>query len=364
MGLADAVGTYNLIGPGGSGGISNGTGGNIVLTSLADLGLAPLASNGGPNQTMALRPGSAAIGKGTAVIGVTADQRGFPLDSPNPDIGAFQTQVLVATSTQIAASVDPATVGQTVVFTATVAPASGRGTPTGTVTFTIDGHAEPPSALSVVNGVDEASFSTASLAVGAHTIDAAYSGDDSLAPSTATPPLTETINAPALRATSTQITASANPLTLGQGVVFTATVGPATGTGTPTGTVAFTINGQAGSPVPLTEVNGQDQATFTMPALAAGRYTITAAYSGDSVFGPSTSSPAAQVVNPSATTPSSSGPAPAPSSATAPAPSSATAPAGDGPTIHSVNALRLSHDAHDHRPGLRPGTRRGDGRGR
>ena len=43
-GAADVVGTYNLIGPGGPGGISNGTGGNIVLTSLADLGLAPLGS--------------------------------------------------------------------------------------------------------------------------------------------------------------------------------------------------------------------------------------------------------------------------------------------------------------------------------
>ena len=55
-------GSYNLIGTGGSGGLVNGVDGNIVLTSLNGLGLAPLGNNGGPTQTMALLPGSAAIG--------------------------------------------------------------------------------------------------------------------------------------------------------------------------------------------------------------------------------------------------------------------------------------------------------------
>ena len=46
------------------------------MTSLTNLGLAPLAFYGGPIQTMALLPGSTAIGKGIAVSGVTTDQRG------------------------------------------------------------------------------------------------------------------------------------------------------------------------------------------------------------------------------------------------------------------------------------------------
>ncbi len=91
-GDSNVSGSYNLIGTGGSGGLSNGVDGNIVLTSLADLGLAPLGNYGGPTQTMALLPGSAAIGAGIAVSGLTTDQRGFPLDSPQPDIGAFQSQ--------------------------------------------------------------------------------------------------------------------------------------------------------------------------------------------------------------------------------------------------------------------------------
>ncbi len=62
-----------------------------VATPLNAL-LALLRDYGGPTQTMALLPGSPAIGAGAAVSGVTTDQRGFPLDSPNPDIGAFQVQ--------------------------------------------------------------------------------------------------------------------------------------------------------------------------------------------------------------------------------------------------------------------------------
>ena len=53
--------------------------------------LGPLANNGGPTQTMALLPGSSAIGAGVAVAGVTTDQRGIPRGNA-PDIGAFQSR--------------------------------------------------------------------------------------------------------------------------------------------------------------------------------------------------------------------------------------------------------------------------------
>ncbi len=86
------TGTYNLIGTGGSGGIQDGAQGNIVLSSLAGLGLAPLANYGGPTPTLALYVGSEAIGTGTTVPDITTDQRGEPLDTPVPDIGAFQSQ--------------------------------------------------------------------------------------------------------------------------------------------------------------------------------------------------------------------------------------------------------------------------------
>jgi hypothetical protein len=98
------TGTYNLIGTGGSGGITGGTDGNIVLTDLSALGLAPLGDYGGPTQTMALLPGSAAIGAGTTVDfpgttnPITTDQRGVARPDYGPDIGAFQSQGFTITT--------------------------------------------------------------------------------------------------------------------------------------------------------------------------------------------------------------------------------------------------------------------------
>ncbi len=118
-GGGNLTGTHNLIGTGGSGGIAGGTNGNIVLTSLVNLGLGALANNGGSyplqTQTMALQPGSVAIGRGITA-GISKDQRGDPLDSP-PDIGAFQANEpssttepatsVTSTTATLNASVDP-----------------------------------------------------------------------------------------------------------------------------------------------------------------------------------------------------------------------------------------------------------------
>ena len=86
-------GSFNLIGTGGSGSLTNGVNNNIVLTGTASPNLAPLGYYGGPTETIALLPVSPAIGKGTSTI-LTTDQRGFALDA-TPDIGAFQTQAKV-----------------------------------------------------------------------------------------------------------------------------------------------------------------------------------------------------------------------------------------------------------------------------
>ncbi len=85
---AGVTGSYNLIGTGGSGGL---TAAGHNLLNIANPGLAPLGDYGGPTETMALQPSSPARHAGTPVAGVSADQRGFSPDSPR-DIGAFQSQ--------------------------------------------------------------------------------------------------------------------------------------------------------------------------------------------------------------------------------------------------------------------------------
>jgi fibronectin-binding autotransporter adhesin len=84
----DVTGSYNLIGTGGSGGLTSA---DHNLLNVANPGLAPLGDYGGPTETIALQPNSPAIHAGTAISGLITDQRGFALDNP-PDIGAFQSQ--------------------------------------------------------------------------------------------------------------------------------------------------------------------------------------------------------------------------------------------------------------------------------
>ena len=102
---------------------------------------------------------------------------------------------LLATTTTLTSSLDPSTAGQPVTFTAIVSPGAAAGTPTGTVTFTIDGTPQAPVPLHVVKGSDQASVSIASLTKGTHTISAAYSGDAKFAGSAVAGPLVETVHA-------------------------------------------------------------------------------------------------------------------------------------------------------------------------
>jgi hypothetical protein len=92
-----------------------------------------------------------------------------------------------------------------------VAPTSAAGTPTGTVTFTIDGVAEPPVPLQMVNGRDQATFSLATLTPGAHTIGATYDGDSTFATSAVPRPVTQIV-LPPNRPTSVPTTVTDPPM--------------------------------------------------------------------------------------------------------------------------------------------------------
>ena len=94
---------FNLVGDGsGSGGLTAASDQVGTAASPIDAKLAPLGDYGGPTQTMALLSGSPAIGNGVAIPGITTDQRGFALDAPRPDIGAFQSTLVVNTTTDAA----------------------------------------------------------------------------------------------------------------------------------------------------------------------------------------------------------------------------------------------------------------------
>ena len=93
-GTVSPASTFNLIGTGGAGGLTSGTGGNQV--GVASPGLGSLAANGGSSETIALLPGSPAIDAGTDVPNNgTTDQRGpgfVRIQSGGIDIGAYELQ--------------------------------------------------------------------------------------------------------------------------------------------------------------------------------------------------------------------------------------------------------------------------------
>src|SRR5262249_40150250 len=135
-----------------------------------------------------------------------------------------------ATTVALGSSVNPATTGQAVTFTARVAViAPGAGAPTGTVTFK-DGNGVLGTAAVGPDGT--ATLTTIFAAAGGHVITAVYSGDSNFVGSSQA--LTERVNAPTRKATTLALFASASPVVVGQAVTFTATVRGPAGTGTPT----------------------------------------------------------------------------------------------------------------------------------
>jgi predicted outer membrane repeat protein len=81
---------------GSTGWVSSDQTGTVAQPLNAQLGT--MGNFGGPTQTIPLLPGSPALGVGAPADysgtnnPITTDQRGEPLDSPDPDIGAFQSQ--------------------------------------------------------------------------------------------------------------------------------------------------------------------------------------------------------------------------------------------------------------------------------
>jgi len=155
------------------------------------------------------------------------------------------------TTTTLVSSCTPASVnvGSATNCTATVTD-NDTGTaigPTGSVSFTTSGSGTfGPCTLGTATGNSAScsfSYTPTAFGTGTHTITGSYGGDATHLTSTS-PGFNLTVINPA---TTTTVSSSANPSKYGDSVTFTATVSPNSGSTTPTGTVAFIIDG--GTPV-------------------------------------------------------------------------------------------------------------------
>lgn len=191
----------------------------------------------------------------------------------------------------------PSVFGQSLTFTATVAPSAlNTLTPTGTVKF-FNGLTEiGTGTLSTSMSVTTATFSTSSLAVSTgHEITAQYQGDGSFNTS-ASNLVTHAVNK---AATETTLTSSATTTVFGETVTFTATVSAtAAGAAAPTGTVNFRNDSTVIGSGALSTTLGVTTATFSTSALAVhAGHNITAEYQENDSFLGSSSGTVSQTVS-------------------------------------------------------------------
>lgn len=276
----------------------------FTLTSVGDLGVAlaspyevetgnaadfPLAASGNTcSNGLSLAPGStcatsfvfAPTVKGSRAATATfAPTAGNTVTASLVGVGVFLTPTSLAL-TQTSPNTATNSYGQTESFTATLTAQTGSaGTPTGTVTFTVDGVAQQPQTLAA-----SGNFYSASLSVGIHIIAVAYSGDTNYASSNNTTSVTVAKSPTATTASTSQSVA---------GVTLNAVMTPMyTGASVATGTVTFSIDGVSQTPQPVG--NGS---VSQIVSVADGTHTIVATYSGDGNYAGSVSAPQTLVVS-------------------------------------------------------------------
>ncbi len=186
--------------------------------------------------------------------------------------------------------------GQQVTLTASVATVDQQTLGSGYVTFYAQqGSAQPFPLNSIpVSSGGIASLTTSELPVGTDVVTALYDGTTDYAASTSTGVTYGVGRA----STYTTLTAAPSPAVYGGGVALTAQVSSAAGIPPAGDTVTF-YDGKTNLGTASTASDGD--ATLTLPSLAGGNHSLSAAFAGDTTFKASTSQAASLTVDPATT---------------------------------------------------------------
>ncbi len=196
------------------------------------------------------------------------------------DMGAYELRPHPPIT--LASSQNPAPGGRSLTFTARLT--GNCNVPTGTATF-FDG--STPIGSGTLDSSAIATLNTSFLVVGRHNITVQYSGDFNFESSTSDI-MVQTITGDP---TATSLTVSPNPASSFAPVTLSSIV--ASQYGTPTGSVVFTAGGTA---LATAALNAAGKATASVSSLGAGSYSITANYTADTRFQPSSSAPVQEIV--------------------------------------------------------------------
>ena len=260
------------------------------------LGAAPLTQNAYPatssdsgSVTFILPASQLPIGDSSITATYPGDTNYNASTSPAVAItvtGATQSATLT-TLTESAAQV---TSGAPYTFTATVASLipPGTPTPTGAVTFYVDGR--PGATAPVLSGVASVTNNQISIAPGPHFINAVYSGDALYQSSSSQQAFTVTS-----ATTSSTTTITLTPSTVVQGTAVTVAASITPYSPAPTGTVQLLLDGNLfGARLAVTGTTTSLPLSTT--TLQAGTHVLQVSYSGDSSHQAGTSTSAALTI--------------------------------------------------------------------
>ena len=232
-------------------------------------------------------PGSAALTNGTTAIPVSTLTAGshtvaaaYSGDGNNPpgNSAPYTQNVAQATpSLTLTSSLNPSIHGQLVTFTLTMSPVDSQAFPS----LTIE---NPPIPMTESFSIGQTTVTGTNFSAGAHTVTGSWAGDANVLPGSTV--LIQTVQA---TPTTTALSASPNPSAPGDSVILTATVTPASATGT--------LQFLDGATTLGTATVSAGSATLTLSGLSLGMHSITAVYSGDAYNAASTSAVLSQTVN-------------------------------------------------------------------
>jgi hypothetical protein len=256
-----------------------------TVTSAAGVPTGSVQFNDGPNSlgSVPVVDGSATLTTSALGIGshpITALFTGealYAASVSNTVTQQVNASVGHGTATTLTSTPNPSAAGQPATLTATVSGAVNSSTkPAGTVTF-LDGAAVLATITLAGNG--KASFVTAALSDGTHSLYARYNGNTSFDPSVSAV-LTHRVAAPA----TITLASTPNPSLIGQLITFTANV--LGSDPIPTGSVSF-YDGSA--LLTSSTLDSKGATIYATNSLSAANHAITAVYSGNSVYSSATS---------------------------------------------------------------------------
>jgi Pro-kumamolisin, activation domain/Bacterial Ig-like domain (group 3) len=197
-----------------------------------------------------------------------------------------------ATKTTLALSPSPVSIthGQSVTASVTVAPVSASGTPTGDVAL-LTSTGQSINLGMLINGALSLPVST--LPGGTYTVTASYSGDGTFGTSVSSPAISVTVGSEPSTTTFSTLNGSLIPstsTTYSDFFFLQAAVAGASNQGAATGTVTFsdTFNGATAN-LTSAPLSIQGSVLVQETSLAIGTHTLSASYSGDASFQPSSS---------------------------------------------------------------------------